>query len=230
MNDLWSISDCSPSHSMPFQNAYLCDASGIQNVFIMAITSLDQLDPNGTYTYADYLLWQFTERVELLRGRIMKMSAPSRKHQGILTNLTISLGNALAKTTCKLYVAPFDVRLTRFSHLKNQDVTNVVQPDLCVICDPAKLDKRGCIGAPDLIVEILSPGNSRIEMRDKFDLYQENGVLEYWVVNPTECVIQVWKLNEQVFYIGLPPTVEGDILKTPIIPNLEVIVTDVFMD
>ena len=129
-----------------------------------------------------------------------------------------------------MYAAPFDVRLTRFSHLKNQDVTTVVQPDLCVICDPAKLDKRGCIGAPDLMVEILSPGNSRTEMRDKFDLYQEAGVLEYWVVNPTEHMIQVWKLNEQGFYIGLPPTVEGDILKTPIIPNLEVIVTDVFMD
>lgn len=196
----------------------------------MTITSLDQLDPNGTYTYADYLLWQFTERVELLRGRIREMSAPNRKHQGIVTNLTISLGNARAKTPCKLYVAPFDVRLTRFSQLKNKDVTTVVQPDLCVICDPAKLDKCGCIGAPDLIIEVLSPGNSRTEMRDKFDLYQEAGVLEYWVVHPTECVIQVWKLNEQGFYIGLPPTVEGDLLKTPIIPNLEVIVTDVFMD
>lgn len=198
--------------------------------FIMTITSLDQLDPNGTYTYADYLLWQFTERVELLRGKIREMSAPSRKHQGIVTNLTISLGTVLAKTPCKLYPAPFDVRLIRVNKLKNQDVITVVQPDLSVICDSAKLDTRGCIGAPDLVVEILSPGNSRTEMRDKFELYQEAGVLEYWVVNPTERMIQVWKLNEQGFYIGLPPTVEGDILKTPIIPNLEIIVTDVFLD
>ncbi len=198
--------------------------------FIMAINSLDQLDPNGSYTYADYLLWQFTERVELLRGKIREMSAPSRKHQDVSRNLSLFLGNALWKSHCKVYVAPFDVRLTRFSKIKNQDATTVVQPDLCVICDPAKLDKRGCIGAPDLVVEILSPGNSRTEMRDKFELYQEAGVLEYWVVNPTERMIQVWKLNEQGFYIGLPPNVEGDILQTPIIPNLEIIVTDVFLD
>lgn len=196
----------------------------------MAITSLDQLDPNGDYTYADYLLWQFTERVELLRGKIREMAAPNRRHQRISSNVQHFLSNALWKSPCQVYAAPFDVRLTRFSELKNQDVTTVVQPDLCVICDPAKLDNRGCIGAPDLIIEILSPGNSRTEMRDKFDLYQEAGVLEYWVVNPTERMILVWKLNEQGFYIGLPPIIEGDILKTPIIPTLEVIVTDVFMD
>ena len=194
------------------------------------ITSLDQLDPNGSYTYADYLLWQFTERVELLRGKIFKMAAPSRKHQGISTNLIRSFANALWKSPCKVYVAPFDVRFNRFSKVKNKDVITVVQPDLCVICDPAKLDDRGCVGAPDLIIEILSPGNSRTEMKDKFELYQEAGVLEYWVVSPIERMVQVWKLNEQGFYIGLPPAVEGDILKTPIIPNLEVDLNDVFMD
>lgn len=194
------------------------------------ITSLDQLDPNGSYTYADYLLWHFSERVELLRGKISKMAAPSRKHQGISQNLTHFFSNALWKSSCKVYSAPFDVRLTRFSTLKNKEVTTVVQPDLCVICDPAKLDDRGCIGAPDIIIEILSPGNSRTEMKDKFELYQEAGVLEYWVVSPIEHMVQVWKLNEQGFYIGLPPAVEGDILKTPLIPNLEVILTDVFMD
>jgi Uma2 family endonuclease len=194
------------------------------------ITSLDQLDPNGSYTYADYLLWEFSERIELLRGKIFKMAAPSRKHQSINGNLYRLMANLLWKSTCKVYAAPFDVRLTRFNKAKNKDVTTVVQPDLCVICDPTKLDDRGCIGAPDLIVEILSPGNSRTEMKDKFELYQEAGVLEYWVVSPIERMVQVWKLNEQGFYIGLPPAVEGDILKTPIIPNLEVDLFDVFMD
>lgn len=194
------------------------------------ITSLDQLDPNGSYTYADYLLWQFTERVELLRGKIFKMAAPSRKHQSINGNLYRIVANLLWKSSCKVYAAPFDVRFTRFSKVKNKDVITVVQPDLCVICDPAKLDDRGCVGAPDLIIEILSPGNSRTEMKDKFELYQEAGVLEYWVVSPIERMVQVWKLNEQGFYIGLPPAVEGDILKTPIIPNLEVDLNDVFMD
>lgn len=194
------------------------------------ITSLDQLDPNGSYTYADYLLWQFTERVELLRGKIFKMAAPSRKHQSINGNLYRIVANLLWKSTCKVYAAPFDVRFNRFSKVKNKDVITVVQPDLCVICDPAKLDDRGCVGAPDLIIEVLSPGNSRTEMKDKFELYQEAGVLEYWVVSPIERMVQVWKLNEQGFYIGLPPAVEGDILKTPIIPNLEVDLNDVFMD
>lgn len=194
----------------------------------MTITSLHQLDPNGTYTYADYLLWQFEERVELLRGKIRLMPAPNRRHQEISGKLQYALTTALLHSPCKLYNAPFDVRLTRFNKAKNKDVITVVQPDLCVICDRSKLDDRGCNGAPDLIVEILSPGNSRTEMRDKFDLYQEAGVFEYWVVYPSEKVIQVWKLNEEGRYIGLPPVVEGDLLSTPIIPNLEVNVTDIF--
>ena len=192
------------------------------------ITSLSQLDPNGTYTYADYLLWQFEERVELLRGKIREMSAPNRRHQGISQNLSHFLGNALWKTPCKIYVAPFDVRLTRLHNY--QEVITVVQPDLCVVCNPEKLDTRGCNGAPDLIIEILSPGNSRTEMKDKFELYQEAGVLEYWVVSPIENMIQVWKLDAEGKYIGLPPKVEGDLLTTPIIANLEIDVTEIFED
>jgi Uma2 family endonuclease len=198
------------------------------NFAAMTITSLDQLDPNGIYTYADYLLWQFEERVELLRGKIRQMAAPSMKHQRTVTRLTRTLANALWKTPCQVFVAPFDVRLTRTR--EDKDAITVVQPDLCVICDPAKLDARGCNGAPDLIIEILSPGNSRTEMKDKFELYQEAGVLEYWVVSPIEKTIQVWVLNEQGIYIGLQPKVEGDLLTTPIIANLEVDVTEVFED
>lgn len=194
----------------------------------MVITSLDQLDPNGTYSYADYLLWQFTERVELLRGKIRQMAAPSVKHQRISIRFSRLLANALWQTSCQVFAAPFDVRLTRMRD--DKAVKTVVQPDLCVICDPSKLDERGCNGAPDLIIEILSPGNSRTEMRDKFELYQEAGVLEYWIVNPSEKMIQVFQLNEQGRYIGLPPVVEGDILTTPIVPNLEVDVTEVFAD
>ncbi|MDX2282343.1 MAG: Uma2 family endonuclease [Saprospiraceae bacterium] len=194
----------------------------------MPITSLDQLDLNGTYSYADYLHWQFTERVELLRGKIRQMAAPSVKHQRISIRFSRLLANALWQTACQVFAAPFDVRLTRMRDDKS--VKTVVQPDLCVICDPSKLDERGCIGAPDLIIEILSPGNSRTELRDKFELYQEAGVLEYWIVNPSEKMIQVFQLNEQGRYIGLPPVVEGDILTTPIVPNLEVDVTEVFAD
>ena len=194
------------------------------------IQSITQLDPNGSYTYADYLLWQFEERVELLRGRLRQMAAPSRKHQTISMKLTRPLVNAVWGGPCCVFAAPFDVRLTRFSKAQNKEVITVVQPDLCVICDAAKLDDRGCLGAPDLIVEILSPGNSRTEMKDKFEIYQEAGVSEYWIVLPTEKTIQVWKLNDEGFYIGLPPKVEGDILTTPIIANLRIDLVDVFAD
>ena len=194
------------------------------------VTNFSQLDPNGSYTYADYLLWQFDERVELLRGKLRQMAAPSRKHQSINGNLYRAGANTLWKSSCKVYAAPFDVRLTRFNEAKNKEVITVVQPDLCVICDAAKLDDQGCIGAPDLIVEILSPGNSRTEMKDKFELYQEAGVLEYWIVSPIEKTVQVWKLTDLCYYIGLPPKVEDDILTTPIIPGLEIDLTDVFAD
>jgi Uma2 family endonuclease len=195
---------------------------------LMPITSLDQLDPNGTYTYADYLLWQFSERVELLRGKIRRMAAPSVKHQRISIHFSRLLANALWQTSCQVFAAPFDVRLSRMRN--DKEVKTVVQPDLCVICDLSKLDDRGCNGAPDLIIEILSPGNSRTEMKDKFELYQEAGVLEYWIVSPIEKAVQVFQLNEQGRFIGLPPVVEGDLLTTPVIPNLEVNVTEVFAD
>ncbi len=192
------------------------------------ITSLKQLDLNAQYTYADYLTWQFQERVELLHGKIREMSAPNRVHQGISLNLSRLFANALWKSPCKVYAAPFDVRLTPFSQVKNTAVITVVQPDLCVICDPAKLDDKGCIGAPDLAIEILSPGNSKTEMKDKFDLYEEAGVLEYWIVFPGERSVQIFNLNEEGRYIGLQPAIESDIVTTPIIPGLEVDLKDVF--
>ncbi len=194
----------------------------------MVITSLSQLDPNASYTYADYLLWKFEERVELLRGRIALMSAPSRIHQKISGNLHRLLSNALWKSPCEVYAAPFDVRLQHFSSKQNKTLNSVVQPDLCVICDPNKLDDKGCVGAPDLIVEIISPGNSRRELKDKFEIYQETGVKEYWIVNPLEKSVQIYHLNEQNKYIGSQPYVVGDVLGTPIIPGLVVDLADVF--
>ena len=117
---------------------------------------------------------------------------------------------------------------SRFSKVENNAVVTVVQPDLCVICDPEKLDDRGCIGAPDLVVEILSPGNSKTEMRDKFDLYEEAGVKEYWLVHPDERTVQIYQLNESGKYIGLRPFVDDDSITTPIVPGLMVDLRDVF--
>ena len=165
------------------------------------ITNIDQLDFTKQYTYADYLTWHFDERVELIRGWISRMSpAPLVSHQRILMRLSLPIGNYLANKKCELFVAPFDVRLTnKRKSVPNKSITSVVQPDLSIICDTEKLDERGCIGAPDWVIEILSPGNTRKEMKEKFSLYEENGVREYWIVDPVHLMVQVFDLKEDKF-------------------------------
>ncbi|MFK5207195.1 Uma2 family endonuclease [Glaesserella parasuis] len=180
------------------------------------ITSLSQLDLNGSYSYDDYLKWKFQERVEIIKGKIMAMSpAPNRLHQRISMKLTKAFLDVFVNHQCELYVAPFDVRFPD----SNGKIKTVVQPDLCVICDSNKLDEKGCIGAPDLIVEILSPGNSKREMKDKYELYQEQGVSEYWIVRPEEQHIQIYVL-ENGRYIGVQPVVEGDVITSIKFPAL----------
>jgi len=185
------------------------------------ITSLSQLDPNGLYTYADYLSWQFQERVELIRGHLFPMSpAPNIAHQRILGNIHGPMWNHFQQHTCQLFMAPFDVRLP-VSFKKGKTAT-VVQPDLCVVCDPQKLDEQGCNGAPDLVVEILSPGNSKREMREKYQVYEEAGVREYWLVYPLDQEVRVYVLNENGQFIGLAPVISEDILRSAVFPDLEI--------
>ena len=193
------------------------------------ITNIKQLDLKGSYTYADYLLWQFKERVELIKGKIFKMSpAPGSFHQEISGNIFFQIRKIIKDNDCKLFAAPFDVRLINFkeSNDDNQIIT-VVQPDLCVICDTSKIDERGCVGAPDLIIEILSPGNSKKEMDIKFDLYEENGVLEYWMVNPAEKTIAIFVLQDGK-YVGLKPVIEDSKLQSPTFPELKFKVKKIF--
>jgi Uma2 family endonuclease len=194
--------------------------------------TFDQLDLNGTYNYADYLKWTFSERLELIKGKIFKMSpAPSRKHQSISTNLSGTFFQYLKKTPCKLYSAPFDIRLTPLKGTAGHNqIFTVVQPDICIVCDLDKLDERGCIGAPDLIIEILSPGNSRKELKEKYEVYEENGVREYWMVDSTERAIFIYQLNENGRFIGLRPRTEGEIVTTPIVPGFSMMVSDIFED
>lgn len=180
------------------------------------ITSLSQLDLNGSYSYADYLLWKFKERVEIIKGKIMEMSpAPTRFHQRISMKLTSRFLQFFDNHECQLYAAPFDVRFPD----ENGKIKTVVQPDLCVICDQTKLDDKGCIGAPDLVVEILSPSNSKREMKDKYELYQEQGVKEYWLVYPDTQHIQIFVLQNGK-YIGIQPVAEGDRVTSVVFPAL----------
>jgi Uma2 family endonuclease len=193
------------------------------------ITNIKQLDLKGSYTYADYLLWQFKERVELIKGKILKMSpAPSSFHQNISFEISGILYNFFKNKSCKVFAAPFDVRLINYKEsTADNHITTVIQPDLCVICDRNKIDEKGCIGAPDLIIEILSPGNSKKEMDIKYDLYEENKVLEYWIVNPSEKTIAIYVLQNEK-YIGIKPLIEDSKLQSPTFPDLKFAVKKIF--
>lgn len=196
------------------------------------ITNINDLDMNGTYTYADYLTWKFSELVELIKGRIYKMSpAPSRYHQNIAQEIVRPLSNYLYKKPCKVYFAPFDVRLPLNGEEGADAIYTVVQPDICVICDANKLDDHGCIGAPDLIVEILSPATASKDLNEKFHLYESAGVREYWVVFPKEKFILVHLLNEKGNYelVGtFEHNNETPTIKVNIFPDLELVMDDIF--
>jgi Uma2 family endonuclease len=198
---------------------------------MLYVMTIDQLDLTGTYTYADYLQWTFEERLEIIKGKVFKMSpAPARRHQDISLKLGNRIYNHLQGKSCKVYMAPFDVRLTALKrNAKPYQVYTVVQPDISVICDLEKLDDQGCVGAPDLIIEILSPGNSKKEMKDKFEVYQENGVKEYWLVDSTECAIYIYVLSEAGIFIGLKPLTEEETATCSVLPGFEMPVRDIFV-
>lgn len=182
---------------------------------------------SGDYTYADYLRWTIEERVELIRGKIFRMSpAPSSNHQTILNNINGPLWSFLRSHPCQLFIAPFDVRFPRKGK-QDKDIITVLQPDVCVVCDPDKIDERGCIGAPDLIVEILSPGNSKKEMRLKYEVYEESGVREYWIVDGERKVCHIFLLENGLF-TPHRPLVEGDVIKSQVLTGFEIVVDDVF--
>jgi len=162
------------------------------------ITDFAQLDPTKTYSYADYLSWKFDEFVELVKGKVFRPMAGARtRHQVFHRRLTRAIGNFLGEDEdgCQLFYAPYDVRLTRSTGNGDAQIQSVVQPDILVVCDPTKIDERGCLGAPDWIIEIISPGNFAHDTRTKFGLYEENGVREYWLVNPGLNTVVAWTLD-----------------------------------
>jgi Uma2 family endonuclease len=200
----------------------------IYNINDDSYSKVEEPDSSLIYTYADYLEWKFEERLELFRGKIFKLSAPNTRHQDISGNLFVPISLFLKKKSCKVFAAPFDVRLPVKNKKKDDEVTTVVQPDICVICDETKIDSRGCCGAPDLIVEILSPGNSKKEIRLKHELYEEAGVKEYWIVNPEEENIVVFILNEEGKLSGLKMFASGDTIQSIAVPGLNINLTEIF--
>jgi Uma2 family endonuclease len=189
------------------------------------ITDISQLDLTKKYTYADYLNWWFDDRVELIKGFILKMTAPSVNHQSISGNLHRIISNFLWKKPCKVFYAPFDVRLVRT--LKNEHSITVVQPDISVVCDPEILDAKGCNGPPDWIIEILSLSNSKHDIVTKFKLYEEAGVKEYWIVYPYEGVLDVYHLEGETYQL-FKKYAGDDLVEVKTLPGLVIDLKDVF--
>lgn len=193
------------------------------------MTSSPLLKEQERFTYADYLTWPDNERWELINGVPYAMSpAPSRLHQEISGMIFGAFFTYLKGSKCKLYAAPFDVRLPENSQNSDDEIETVVQPDIVVVCDSNKLDERGCYGVPDLVVEILSPGTSKIDINDKFFLYQRFGVKEYWIVYPTDKTVMVFHLNVQGVYGRADMYAREDKIEVPLLGGLVVDLKEVF--
>lgn len=195
----------------------------------MEITKLSQLDMKGSYTYSAYLTWQFEERVELIKGKIFIMPTPFTRHQIVLGNIFAEISSYLKRQKCEVFLAPFDVKLPRYDANGElmSDTYTVVQPDICIICDPHKIDERGCNGVPDMIVEVLSPSTAKKDLNEKFNLYEEVGVQEYWVVFPESKQISVYLLKEQKYELLRHFEKIGKV-KVHVLPDLEIDLEDAF--
>ena len=153
---------------------------------------------NQRYSYVDYLSWTDDKMRELLNGIVYTFSAPFRNHAEFISEFFIKAGSFIKrrKGKCKIYTAPFDVRLPLNGRTEDDKIYNVVQPDICVVCDLSKLDEKGCLGAPDLIVEVISPSTAKRDLNEKHNLYEAAGVREYWVAYPKEKAVTVFILQK----------------------------------
>ncbi|WP_082736174.1 Uma2 family endonuclease [Syntrophomonas wolfei] len=184
--------------------------------------------PDKKYSYADYLQWPDEQRWEIIDGVPYDMSpAPSTKHQSISMELGRQIANYLRDKECQVFAAPFDVRLP-LNEKKDEEIYNIVQPDLSVICDPSKLDEQGCKGAPDLVIEIISPFTAKKELNEKFNLYERSGIPEYWVVFPKFNVVVVYSLDDEERYQKSGEFTSDQLLSTKLFPGLEIKLEDVF--
>jgi len=181
------------------------------------------------FTYGDYSLWPESERWELIEGIAFDMSPePSRQHQFILTEIIGQIYNLLSESPCEVYCSPFDVRFPDYFEQKESEVSTVVQPDLVVVCDKEKLDDKGCVGAPDLVVEILSPSTMSKDLHQKFSLYEKHGVKEYWVISPGDKVLFRYKLSTEGKYFEPEIYGKSDVLNSDIINIFKIELKRVF--
>jgi len=191
------------------------------------ITDINQLDLTKSYTYADYLTWRFQERVELIMGKIFKMSpAPTSQHQHLTTAISSGIFQFLKNKTCKVFSAPFDVSLPDASGINN----TVVQPDITVVCDQSKIKLDGCHGAPDLVVEVISKSSVKKDLHEKYNVYENAGVKEYWIVNPNDRSLIIFILNDKGQYQPSKPLTRGDKAHSTVLPGFELDLDELFID
>jgi Uma2 family endonuclease len=177
------------------------------------------------FTYADYKTWELDEgeRFELIGGKAYAMAAPNDFHQAILVEIVLQIASYLHGKPCKVRPAPYDVRLF---YAEDESDDTVVQPDISVICDESKRGSEGCRGAPDLVVEILSPSNTVEEYVRKFNLYLEAGVREYWIVAPASKTVQAFVLQDGA-YRGTVYHADAA-LPSAVLEGLSIILADIF--
>lgn len=183
------------------------------------------------YTYADYLTWDDDQRWELIDGEAFCMSpGPNRLHQKWLGELFAQFHVYLDGKPCEVFIAPLDVRLPESADASDEETTTVVQPDLMVVCDRDKLDDRGIKGAPDLVVEIISPSTAKRDITTKYELYQRQGVREYWLVYPNDRTLLVYRLADDGRYARPDVFGEGDSVPVTLLGDLVVDMGKVFRD
>ncbi len=157
-------------------------------------------DENQKYAYKDYLNCDESERIEIINGKVIVMSLPPVIHQVVLMELFRQIANFLEGKSAKIFIRPLGVRLFEKDGDKPEDVDTVVEPDIFILCDKSRLDEHGCKGAPDMVIEILSPSTLRHDKLVKFNLYQRAGVREYWLVDPQYSSVSVYLLGEDGKY------------------------------
>ena len=198
----------------------------------MSETLVEEPQSDYGFTYADYLTWNFKERIELIKGKIFKMSpAPLVTHQTIVANINNYIAERVKKFPCKVLFSPVDVKLLGKPFrrkVKDDEIFTVVQPDVIVVCDPEKLsDPRSINGAPEMVVEVLSPGNTKTETKHKLNLYEENAVLEYWVVHPPYKYVEVYLLKNNCY--NKPTIYEmGEVINCIVLKGIKVPVDEIF--
>lgn len=189
-----------------------------------------KLDTNKKYSYADYLTWPDDERWELIDGIPYNMSpAPAINHQRISVELVRQIANYLIDKTCEVFDAPLDVRFPAGKNKNDKEIFDVVQPDIIVVCDKDKIeDDRSCFGAPDIVIEILSPSSASRDLIKKRRLYEKNKVKQYWIVDPQEKEIYIYRLQNNGKYGDPGEYTTSDKIKVDGFEGLEIDVSPVF--